>query len=228
MKYSRYGLTFHLLKEADIELVRQWRNDPVVANNYEFREHITPEMQQEWFQSVNNIHNLYTIIEYQCEKIGVINIKNIDWEQRSSEGGIFLPDPKYHQSFIPAIISYVTTEIMFVVFGWNIGYAHVLKENKSVQAFVKMLGYELMDGQEEVNNQQYQITRESFEKRAPKIKKAISVLTGNDEKGVFCIEPDEYSDPLVMQWEEKVKTSRLITKIETNRDGRFYRFFSEK
>jgi RimJ/RimL family protein N-acetyltransferase len=224
MKYSRYGLSFHFLKEEDIELVRQWRNDPVVANNYEFRDHITPEMQKEWFKTVNNINNLYTIIEYQGEKIGVINIKNIDWETRICEGGIFLPDPKYHQTFVPAVISYITTEIIFNVFEWNIGYAHVLKENKSVQAFVKMLGYELLAGQEEVNNQLHQISRESFEKRAPKLKKAITVLTGNDENGILYIGQSEFSDPMVLQWEEKVMSSRFITKIETTTESRSYYF----
>ena len=224
MKYSRYGITFHLLKEKDIEMVRQWRNDPVVANNFEFRDHITPEMQKEWFKSVNNIHNLYTIIEYRDEKIGVINLKNIDWENRVCEGGIFLPDPKYHQTFVPAIISYITTEIIFIMFEWHIGYAHVMKENKGVKQFVKLLGYELMPGQEEVNNQQYRITRESFENRGTKLKKAISVLTQNDDKGVLCIEQAEFSDPMVQQWEEKIKTSRFIQKGETTVEGRFYYF----
>lgn len=224
MKYSRYGVTFNLLKEEDIELVRQWRNDPVVANNFEFRDYITPEMQKEWFRSVNNIHNLYTVIEYQGEKIGVINLKNIDWESRVCEGGIFLPDPKYHQTYIPAVISYITTEIIFNVFEWNISQAHVLKENKNVQAFVKMLGYELMPGQEEVNNQLYQVTRGSFKKRAPKIKKAISVLTGNDATGILTIARRDFSDNLVLQWEEKVKSSRFITKVETTGEGRVYYF----
>ena len=181
-------------------------------------------MQQEWFKSVNNINNLYTVIEYQCEKIGVINIKNIDWETRVAEGGIFLPDPKYHQTFVPAVISYVTTEIIFIMFEWTIGYAHVMKENKSVQAFVKMLGYELLSGQEDVDNQLYQITLESFEKRAPKIKKAIAVLTGNEEKGVFSIAAEEFEDPMAQEWEEKVKGSRFILKVETTDEGRFYYF----
>ncbi len=224
MKYARYGLTFHFLKEEDIEMVRQWRNDPVVANNYEFRDHITPEMQKEWFKSINNIYNLYTVIAYQGEKIGVINIKNINWDIRVCEGGIFLPDPKYHQTFVPAVISYITTEIIFNVFEWNLGQAHVLKENKSVQAFVKMLGYELQPGQEEVNNQLYQITRESFEKRAPRIRKAVAALSGNEESGVLSIPASEFSDPIVLQWEEKVKTSRFISKTETTGEGRFYYF----
>ena len=224
MYYSRYGLKLHVLKEKDIEMVRQWRNNPVVANNFEFREYITPEMQKEWFRSVNNINNLYTIIEYRDEMIGVINIKNIDWERSACEGGIFIPDTRYHQNVIPAIVSYITTEIIFSVFDWNIAYAHVMKENKSVQQFVKSLGYELMPGQEEVNNQQYSITRESFDKRGAKIKKAIAVLTPADEQGVLCIEPDEFHDPLILQWEEKVSSSPFILKVETTGEGRFYYF----
>lgn len=224
MKYSRYGITFHFLKEEDIEMVRQWRNNPVVAANYEYREHITPAMQKEWFKSVNNINNLYTVIEYLGEKIGVINIKDINWDDRVCEGGIFLPDPKFHQSALPGVISYITTEIIFNVFEWNTGHARVLKENKSGQAFVKMLGYELMPGQEEVNNQLYRITRESFEKRAMKLRKAISVLIGNEENGILSIPAGEFSDPLVILWEEKVKSSRFITRTEVNENGRFYWF----
>jgi RimJ/RimL family protein N-acetyltransferase len=224
MNYSRYGITFHFLREEDIELVRQWRNDPVVSDNYEYRTHITPEMQKAWFQTVNNINNLYTIIEYQGEKIGVINLKNIDWEKRVCEGGIFLSDPKYHQTFVPAVISYITTEIIFLIFDWNISEAHVLKENKSVQAFVKLLGYELMPGQEDVNNQLYQATFESFEKRAPKIKKAVAAMVGNAEPGKLFIPAEEFSDPVIMQWEEKIKSSRFIISVEANEQGRNYLF----
>jgi RimJ/RimL family protein N-acetyltransferase len=224
MIYSRYGIGFHLLKEDDLEMVRQWRNDPVVANNYEFRDHITPQMQKEWFERINNINNLYTVIEYNNEKIGVINIKNIDWEKRVCEGGIFLPDVKYHNSGLPAIISYITTEIIFLMFEWNIGYAHVLKENKSVQQFVKLLGYELLPGQEEVNNQKYQITRESFDLRSAKIKKAIEVLSGSDAPGILKISRNSFSNPLILQWEDKVKTSRFIKKTEITEEGRFYYF----
>lgn len=224
MKYTRYGITFHLLREKDIETVRQWRNDPVVANNYEFREHITPEMQKEWFARVNNIFNLYTIIEYQGEKIGVINIKDIDWDKKTCEGGIFLPDPKYHMTYIPAVVSYITTEIIFLMFDWNVAHAHVLKENTAVQSFVKMLGYELMPGQEEVHNQLYRITRESFDRRGPKIRKAVSALVGNEEPGVLHIPEEDFTDPLVGQWEEIVKTSRFVTMENVPGTGRLYRF----
>lgn len=213
------------MQEADIEVVRQWRNDPVVANNYEFRDHITPEMQQNWFQSVNNINNLYTILEYKGAEIGVINIKNINWEEKTCEGGIFIPDTKYHLTGLPAIISYVTTEIIFRMFDWNVAHAHVLRDNHSVQQFVKMLGYQLLPDQEEVHNQKYIITKESFERKSEKIRKAINVLAGNDEKGVLFIPSAMMADPLTLEWEEKVKTSRYIQLIDSSPEGRYY-FFS--
>jgi RimJ/RimL family protein N-acetyltransferase len=224
MKFSRYGITFHFLKEEDIEQVRQWRNDPLVAASHEFKGHITPEMQQEWFRSVNNLDNLYTIVEYHGEKIGVINMKNIDWVARVCEGGIFFPEPKYHQTILPAMVSYIATEIIFIMFEWNMGYARVLKQNTKVQAFVRMLGYELVHGQEGVNNQLYRITRESFEKCSPRVKKAIAVLYGNGDQGVLWIERNEFADPEVFQWEEKVRTSRFIAKVETTKEGRGYYF----
>jgi UDP-4-amino-4,6-dideoxy-N-acetyl-beta-L-altrosamine N-acetyltransferase len=224
MKYSRFGITFHLLKEKDIEMVRQWRNDPVVANNYEYREYITPEMQRDWFMKINNINNLYTVIEYQGELAGVINMKNIDWTDQVCEGGIFFPDPKHHQTMLPAMVSFITTEMMFRVFDWNVSQAHVLKENTGVQSFVRLLGYELVPGQEEVNNQLYQVTRDSFEKHAPRIRKAMVALVGNSEPGVYTIEPDEFSDPLILQWEEKVKGSRFIQRTGTTPEGRSYWF----
>lgn len=213
------------MQEADIEMVRQWRNDPVVANNYEFRDHITPEMQQRWFQSVNNINNLYTLLEYKGKEIGVINVKNINWEEKTCEGGIFIPDTKYHLTGLPAIISYVTTEIIFRMFDWNVAYAHVLRGNQSVQQFVKMLGYQLLPEQEEVHNQKYIITKESFERKGEKIRKAINVLAGNDEKGVLFIPSAMMADPLTLEWEEKVKTSRYIQRIDSSTEGRYY-FFS--
>lgn len=224
MFYSRYGITFRLLKETDIELVRNWRNDPVVANNYEFREYITPEMQVLWFRSINNINNLYTIIEYQAEKIGVINIKNIDWQQKICEGGIFIPYPKYHQSLLPGIISYVTTEIIFTVFDWNVSYAHVLKENSSVRGFVRMLGYELLPDQEEVVNQRYCVTREQFEKKAPKLLKALSVLISDKSPGQFVVEKEEFTDPLVLDWESRVIHSSRMIGMKESAVGRVYYF----
>lgn len=224
MIYTRYGIRFHLMKEHDIEMVRQWRNDPVVANNHAYREHITPEMQRNWFSSVNNLQNLYAIIEYQGEKVGVINLKNIDWEKRTCEGGIFIPDTRFHKTYLPAIVSYVTTEIIFVMFDWNRSIAHVLKDRKSNQEFVRQLGYELVPGQEEVENQMWVMTRESFEKRAKKLRKAISVVAVDTGPATLLFEPDELNNPLLKAWEDIVRESSYVITVASGPGGRVYTF----
>ena len=224
MILRKYGISISLLKEKDIEMVRQWRNDPVVVASHEFREYITPEMQKAWFKSVNNINNLYTIIGYQGEKVGVINLKNIDWAKKSFETGVFIPFTKYHLSPLPAIVSFITTEIPFTLFDWNIGYAHVLKNNIKTRAFIRQLGYELTPGQEDVDNQEFIITQETFAKKAAKLKKAISSLVTEDLQASMLFEKEEMDNPVEMQWEEIVKSNRNVTRMESTAEGRIYYF----
>ena len=222
MKFTKYGITLSLLKECDLEMVRQWRNDPVVVNNYEFREYITPEMQKAWFESINNLNNFYAVIEYQGEKVGVINIKNIDWEKREGEGGIFIPDQKYHMTSLPAILSYMTTELQFTLFGWEVGFASVLKENAASRNFIKSLGFEICPGEENKVNQRYFNTFKNFKKKAGKLERAIAIITGNDETSTFMVESSEFDEPLTMQWEAMFLKNVKPDSVEITPEGRFY------
>ncbi len=224
MKYIKYGITLSLMREEDIEMVRNWRNDPTVVNNYEYREFITPEMQKEWFTKVNNIHNLYTLIGFRGDQIGVVNLKDIDWEHQTTEGGIFIPDKKYHETPVTSIVSFLTTEIMFLLFNWKVARAHVLKDNKPIQAFIKTLGYVLSPGQEEVNNQEYVLDREKFEQIAPKLRKAIHVIADNTDPGKFVVEPFDYEHPVVLFFEDLAKKHVQFTRTETTEEGRIYYF----
>src|SRR4051812_30685 len=74
----------------DCELVRGWRNDPAISRYMEFREHITAEMQRQWFGRINNDRNYYFVIEANGERLGVINLKDIDRDRRTGEAGVFL------------------------------------------------------------------------------------------------------------------------------------------
>jgi len=224
MIYCKFGIKLNLLKEADLEMVRQWRNDPVVARNYEFRDYITPEMQKEWFKTINNLNNLYMVIGYRGEKLGVINMKNIDWDHHTSEGGIFIPDPKYHQTAISAILSFIATELQFKFFNGWVGYARIMKDNKAGRAFVMSVGYNLCPGQKDNKNQLYFCTKETFEKNSQKIKKAIGLLTIQDEPSVFIIERSEFEDEFILQWERRFLTFIKPDKQETIEAGRIYYF----
>lgn len=88
MKISNYDVSLELLTENKIEMVRQWRNDPKIQQYMEYRETITPEMQKKWFDKLNNgKDNFYFILQYKGEDIGLINVKDIDYEKKLANQG---------------------------------------------------------------------------------------------------------------------------------------------
>jgi RimJ/RimL family protein N-acetyltransferase len=222
MKYTRFGITIIRLKEEDIELVRQWRNSPQIMERYEYREHITPEMQKKWFRSISNLNNFYFVIVYQGEKIGVINVKNIDWTRRFLESGVFIPDEKYWSTFVPSIASIMLTDMFFRIFGWDHYYAHILRSNTRGIRFNKSLGFELCEGQEEVGNQLYIIRKDNFRKKSRKLMKALEILSEGDTSAVYQLEPEDLGTELETFVTANLPNIPWVTRIEENEQGRFY------
>ena len=171
-------ITFRRLRHEDIELVRNWRNSPEVKNYMEYQGYISPEMQEKWFKSVDNIYNLYFIIEYKGDKLGVINGKDIDWENRTMETGIFIANQKYINSPVPLFAVLTFGELGVVKLEIK-ATAHILKDNSRAKKYNKMIGFELQEGQEDVYNQFYVMTKESYLKRSKLLTKALNTLMGN-------------------------------------------------
>ena len=73
MIVEQYGVTYSRVTEADIELIRHWRNQPFIRDTMQFKEYITPEMQKKWFERINNKYNYYFLIEVDGNKRGLIN-----------------------------------------------------------------------------------------------------------------------------------------------------------
>lgn len=68
-----------------------------------FRGHITPEMQEAWFQSVDNDSNYFFIIEDQAgSPLGMTEVKRIDRVAREAEVGIFF----YHEEKLTPLTAY--------------------------------------------------------------------------------------------------------------------------
>ena len=116
---ERYGIVLRRLTAADIELVRRWRNDATVNQYMEYREYITAEMQKKWFHSINNDNNLFYVIEYKGEKIGLISTFAIDWNKRQAECGIFVWAKKYWQSVVPVYAVLAMLDINFLVLDFD-------------------------------------------------------------------------------------------------------------
>lgn len=155
MKITNYGVTLIRLTEDKIEQIRNWRNDPKITQYMEFKGYITPEMQLNWFRKINNVNNFYFIIEYRGKDIGLINIRDIDYEKLEGEAGIYIYDDECLNSTISFQASFCLYDYCFEELKLIRTIAHILKDNKRAIKYNKMIGYRISENQENINNQLY-------------------------------------------------------------------------
>ncbi len=173
MIIEAYGIKLVRLKEEYLELVRYWRNYPKIRRYMEFRDYITPLMQKNWFNSINNKANNYFVIFIDEIAIGLISGTQIDWEEGvTHNGGIFIWDIKYYESYYPAKAAVLLTDLSFWL-GLKKTYIKILNDNQKSIGFNKLLGYALKEGQEGAYNQEYELTQERYFSSVEKIRKTI-------------------------------------------------------
>ncbi len=172
-----YGVTLRRLTHDKIEMLRQWRNDPKIQKYMIYREYITPEMQEHWFQKINNDNNLYFIIEYEGNEVGMINIKDIDYNEKTGEPGMFIYDDKLLNSDIAMRASLCFGDIIWNILKLDYLYIHVVASNKRALQYNQLLGYEIVPGFENQENLKLVLTREKAfnpNKKLDRIKKILS------------------------------------------------------
>jgi len=165
------------LSEEDLEMVRLWRNDAHVVNQMVYKEYITPEMQLEWFKSINNPYNYYFVIEFEGKKVGLINAKNYSLEEGFGEGGIFIGEKEYEDSFAAAYASLTLLNFVFYRMK-NINYSkiRILKVNARAIQYNKLLGYEVIENESDTLNLILGLSKERFKSVGLKLNKAASLF----------------------------------------------------
>lgn len=129
------------VEEADIEMLRQWRNDKKIAANMFYQEYITAEMQQRWFNSLTDT-DYYFIINYRKEAIGLINLKN---ENHHYFAGLFIYNEKYWGTPLPIYASLALLQFAFERLTLTEVLAKVREENLKAIAYNKSLGFKLVN-----------------------------------------------------------------------------------
>ncbi len=169
-----FGIEFRSLQKAHLEMVRMWRNSPKVQSNMLYQKTIEVEQQIQWFESINNVRNLYFVFYFKGNAVGLINLKNIDWEAREGEGGIFIGDVNYLNSIIPIGASILMAEFLFEVLDIQQLHAKVLKTNKTAIEYNKGFGYILT--KEEDKFVRMVVTPQSYKNKSTKLKNAYLTI----------------------------------------------------
>lgn len=173
MIVEAYGIKLKRLTAGELELVRNYRNSEPIRNTMEYREIITADMQQKWFRSIDNEHNNYMLIYVDEKPIGLISGTQIDWENGiTGNGGIFIWSQEFMETVYPSRAAVLMTDIGFYL-GMKKNYAKILRDNLKSIAFNTSLGYALLPNQDEVYNQQYELTAEKYFFVVQKLRKLL-------------------------------------------------------
>lgn len=168
-----YGIRLERLCAKDIEFLREKRNRPEVNAYMEYREYISTEAQQAWFQRINNEYNNYFLIEYQGERIGLISGAEIDWDKNiTGNGGLFLWERSYWGTSVPVYASFLLTEVSFMI-GFRKTFIRTLENNERAMEFNRSLGYVPEREAEEVHNKLFSLSSENFENATGKLREAL-------------------------------------------------------
>ncbi|TND09667.1 MAG: GNAT family acetyltransferase [Bacteroidetes bacterium] len=168
-----YGIELIRLRHEDIELVRLKRNSEHVRRHMEYREEISPEMQEKWFAGINTVRNNYFIIVHEGVKIGLISGADIHWEKKETRnGGIFIWEQEYWNTTIPLSASFLLTDISFIL-GLEKTFIRVLRDNTKAIAFNRQLGYRIVDEHDENYNQLYVLTQDHYEAKTAKLRETL-------------------------------------------------------
>ncbi|GIV29855.1 MAG: hypothetical protein KatS3mg028_0921 [Bacteroidia bacterium] len=199
MIVKQYGLTYIRVREEDIELIRYWRNRDFIRHTMQFQEYITPSMQKQWFEKINNKYNYYFLMEYENKKIGLINCKDTD-ANRVAEGGIFLWEKEYWNTPIPALASLTMLEAIFEEFeSGDTSIITVLKTNTHALKFNQYLGYSIFYENERIYK--LKLTKEDYYAKTYKLKKAAQILAGKEQSQIQIIaEPSELLDDKINEY----------------------------
>lgn len=184
------NIKLQLIAKNDIEMIRQWRNAPHVAEYMKYQSEISEQEQKIWFQSIQNHQHLYFKILVSETPIGVVNLKNIDWKMKEAEAGVFVGRKDFLGTPAPVLSVYFLMKIVFECFRFEKLKAKISNKNLSAIKFNEELGYQF---ESELNKGfgQYICNRTDFNSLSLSISKIQTLFNKN---GPIKIYVDKESD----------------------------------
>lgn len=166
MKLTLGEVTLKRLQEGDLEMLRNWRNDPKIRNVMFYQEHISQEMQLNWFKNLGT-NDYYFIIETANTAVGLIHL-NVDEETPDkAAAGLFIHDDSYWGTPIPVSSSLAILHFAFDEIGLKQVVAKVRKDNSAAIRYNRSLGFSNIEGEYQT------MSKDSFECRAMPLYKRL-------------------------------------------------------
>jgi len=126
-----------------IEMIRQWRNSDDIRK-YMYRSHyISKDEHMRWFEGLRSegSDRKVWIIFYKGVSTGVINLLNIDYENKITDWGLYIGETAYRGLGIGSIALYRLMEYVFDKMNFHKMYTSVLENNPDALNLYKKFGF---------------------------------------------------------------------------------------
>jgi UDP-4-amino-4,6-dideoxy-N-acetyl-beta-L-altrosamine N-acetyltransferase len=164
----------------DIEKVRNWRNDPEVAQFMVFRGSITKGQQDDWFRRIQNEKGFYAIIVIEGEDVGLADLKNFSADGKSAEGGIFVHAKAFQNSIYGYAVCTLLLDCAFECLNLEMVEATILDTNIRAIRFNKSLGYMLNKNKSTPGVGKYYLTADTYRKKVGIIRRSLMISLGRN------------------------------------------------
>lgn len=149
MILSGYKVTLREVEASDLELLRQWRNDPKISQFMLSQQHISQEQQQAWYKKVQrDPKQQHFMIEYKGQAIGSANIQLRSGESLQGaniiEPGLYIYDDKYRGNILAFAPTLLLNDYCFEQLQVQYLKAVVKADNTAALNYNKKLGYRIL------------------------------------------------------------------------------------
>ena len=153
-----------------LEKARQWRNADHVRLRFEYQKIIDPETHLRWFRNLDLRTNHYLVVRVGEEPIGIVHIKDIDWETKEGEAGVYIGELAWLGRPEPAQAVVMMMHWAFSELGLESLVAKVKADEDKVVRFNYQLGYEKIGEESESGFQRFRCYKADFMQRFGRMK----------------------------------------------------------
>ena len=198
---SQYDVRLIRVQAEHLSLILRWRNNDWVRKNMFVQDILQEKDQLAWFNSINNASNYYFIIEYLGEKVGLIHAKNFSEEDGIGEGGIFIGEYDYLETWASVMASICLLNFIFAKTNINRSMVRVQAHNRRAISYNLKLGYKI--DYVDANECRMILDKEDFLYKTTVLKSVLSKIS----KG---------KDALILEGEKSSNTINQINRLFEN------------
>ena len=172
---SQYDVRLIRVQAEHLTLILRWRNNDWVRKNMFVQDILQEKDQLAWFNSINNASNYYFIVEYLGEKVGLIHAKNFSEEDGIGEGGIFIGEYDYLETWASVMASICLLNFIFAKTNINRSMVRVQAHNRRAISYNLKLGYKI--DFEDANELRMILDKEDFLYKTTVLKSVLSKIS---------------------------------------------------